>query len=251
MSSPRHHQRSADQQDDAQHLVRRQAPQDRAAQATRSGDARKADGNSAVGVAASSRQLITPEVLAQVAALRAQGLTFAEIGAQLGFTGPGLSMAMRRHTGGAKRGKVRLTEDARGRMLDMRAAGATIATIALELGFSSRTVELAMCEARAEGDERASKDPAARRAALLAAGEEVEDDAPEGDLVLPDPRVVASLMQRGFTRRQAIDQSIARRKAQARVEQTVAAVRSVTRVTRGPYQLGQSLHAQRHGAPCE
>lgn len=189
---------------------------------------------------------LTRALLDQVLRRRQKGETFTTIGLDLGFSGSGLSVAVAKHKGiPRKHGVGRLTDEARDQMLTLRARSATVSAIAIASGFSAGTVEQVLRQARAEGDDRASKDASVRAATLLRdAVLEDDDDVPE--FVAPDPKVVASLMMRGFSRWEAIAQSIADKKARARREQAVAAARPVGRVSRQPFKLGQSLSHETH-----
>lgn len=167
--------------------------------------------------------IITPEVLEHAKRLREEGMTFDQIGARLGFSGSGISVAMRVATGldgygnpiGEKKRAGRLTDEKRELMLTLRGQNITLSEIAKASGFAYGTVEQVMREARAEGDWRAEIDPE-KRAKMARATDwrlpaEKAADAPPP---ITD-RVVLSLMARGMSRIAAQETAAAHRRGRA------------------------------------
>ena len=179
----------------------------------------------------------------------AEGLTRAETAERLGVQLNHVTRVARLHgiefQGSAPR--TLITAAVLRQVLQMRAAGAAWRAISTKFGFSPVSLQQAVARSkRAPAGLPRSDDahpPAGDHAAGVVAPnpEDDEDDVPE--FVAPCPRQVQSLMARGFSRAEAIRQSVIYRKAQARKAESVAALPAVVRRVPSKQFRVDQLHA--------
>lgn len=110
----------------------------------------------------------------------------------------------------------------------LKASGQSWEAIGRVLGYRGDVVKVAVARHRtALADAAPEPEPE----------EEEEEDVPAEPRFLPDANVVASLMMRGFSRWDAIAQSIADKKAKARRETSPAKQSPAPRIGAGPYRM--------------
>lgn len=172
--------------------------------------------------------------LDRVRAIIAAGGSATDIAAAFKISANGARRYCRQHGLGLKDARLKseprrvITQDQILKAIALQAAGRIWREIGEAVGFTGDAIKVAVSRHRsAQAD--AAPEPETE--------EEEDGDVPDEPRILPDANVVASLMMRGFSRRDAIAQSIADKKAKARRETSPAKQSPAPRIGAGPYRM--------------